>query len=486
MVERLLEPVVLQARLAPGHAVGHVGLGQHRRRGRARRPSSGRPPRRCRAGRPGRPPRRASAGPSAARSSRTSSAMYSKKVSTNSGLPLNLARSSGFWVAMPTGQVSRWQTRIMMQPETTSGAVAKPNSSAPSSARDDHVAAGLELAVDLDHDAVPQPVGQQGLLGLGQAELPGDAGVLERGQRGGAGAAVVAGDQHDVGVGLGHAGRHRAHAHLGHQLHVHPGPRVGRLQVVDQLGDVLDGVDVVVRRRRDQPHARRRVPGPGDPRVDLVPRQLAALAGLGPLGDLDLQVVGVDQVLAGHAEAARGHLLDGAAPQVAVGVGREAVGVLAALAGVGPPADAVHGDGEGLVRLGRDRAVGHGAGGEALHDRRRPAPPPRCGIGPARRRLQRAAGRAACPAARTGRRRLRVLLEDRRSASARVACWSLNTVSGLKRWYSPSRRHWYSPPPSSSRCARSVGRGVVGRRCRVRLPRPARRDRRRRCGSRCR
>jgi hypothetical protein len=43
-------------------------------------------------------------------------------------------RSSGFWVATPTGQVSRWQTRIMMQPDTTSGAVAKPNSSAPSSA----------------------------------------------------------------------------------------------------------------------------------------------------------------------------------------------------------------------------------------------------------------------------------------------------------------------------------------------------------------
>ena len=35
---------------------------------------------------------------------------------------------------MPTGQVSRWQTRIMMQPDTTSGAVAKPNSSAPSRA----------------------------------------------------------------------------------------------------------------------------------------------------------------------------------------------------------------------------------------------------------------------------------------------------------------------------------------------------------------
>ncbi len=60
--------------------------------------------------------------------------MNSKKFSTNSGCPLNRLRSSGFWVAIPTGQVSRWQTRIMMQPDTTRGAVAKPNSSAPSSA----------------------------------------------------------------------------------------------------------------------------------------------------------------------------------------------------------------------------------------------------------------------------------------------------------------------------------------------------------------
>ena len=60
--------------------------------------------------------------------------MYLKKVTTNSGLPVNFLRSSGFCVATPTGQVSRWQTRIMMQPLTTSGAVAKPNSSAPSRA----------------------------------------------------------------------------------------------------------------------------------------------------------------------------------------------------------------------------------------------------------------------------------------------------------------------------------------------------------------
>ena len=88
------------------------------------------------------------------------------------------SRSTGFWVAIPTGQVSRWQTRIMMQPDTTSGAVAKPNSSAPSSAPITTSRPGLHLPVDLDHDPVAQVVGHQGLLGLGQAQLPGDAGVL--------------------------------------------------------------------------------------------------------------------------------------------------------------------------------------------------------------------------------------------------------------------------------------------------------------------
>ena len=96
--------------------------------------------------------------------------------------------------------------------------------------------------------------------------------------------------------------------------------------------------------------------------------QLAALAGLGALGHLDLQLVGVDEVVDGHAEAPGGHLLDGRAPQVAVVVAREAPRVLPALARVRAPAEAVHGDGQRLVGLGGDRAQRHRAGGEALDD----------------------------------------------------------------------------------------------------------------------
>ena len=72
---------------------------------------------------------------------------------------------------------------------------------------DDDVATGLELAVGLHDDPVAQAVEQQRLLRLGQAELPRRAGVLERRQRRRAGAAVVAGDEHDVGVRLAHARR---------------------------------------------------------------------------------------------------------------------------------------------------------------------------------------------------------------------------------------------------------------------------------------
>ncbi len=100
---------------------------------------------------------------------------------------------------------------------------------------------------------------------------------------------------------------------LGHQLDADPRLRIAVLQVVDQLGEVFDRVDVVVRRRADQADAGRRVPHLGDPGPDLVAGKLAPLAGLGPLGHLDLQLVGAHQVFAGDAEPARGDLLDRAA-----------------------------------------------------------------------------------------------------------------------------------------------------------------------------
>jgi len=104
--------------------------------------------------------------------------------------------------------------------------------------------------------------------------------------------------------------------HFGDQFDGNPGIGVGTLQVVDQLGQVLDGVDVVMRGRRDQAHPGYRVARFRDVLGHLVARQLPALARLGSLRHLDLEVVGVRQVRAGDSEATRGHLLDGGAPVV--------------------------------------------------------------------------------------------------------------------------------------------------------------------------
>ena len=98
--------------------------------------------------------------------------MKRMKFTTYSGRPSNRLRSSGFCVATPTGQVSRWQTRIMMQPETTSGRRREAELLRAEQRGDDDVAAGLELAVGLHDDPVAQAVDQQRLLGLGQAQLP--------------------------------------------------------------------------------------------------------------------------------------------------------------------------------------------------------------------------------------------------------------------------------------------------------------------------
>ncbi len=169
---------------------------------------------------------------------------------------------------------------------------------------DHHVAAGAQSAIHLHRDAPTQAVQYQRLLRLGQTDFPRRSGMRQRGQRRGASAAFETGDRHVIGARLRYAGGNRANSHFRHQLHGNPCLRIGVLQIVDELRQVLDRVDVVVRRRRNQTDTGSRIPHAGDVLVHLLARQLAAFAGLGALCHLDLQVVGVNQVFRGDAEPA--------------------------------------------------------------------------------------------------------------------------------------------------------------------------------------
>ena len=161
---------------------------------------------------------------------------------------------------------------------------------------DHHVAAGSDAAIDLHRDAAAQTIEDQRLVRLGEADLPRLAGVMDRGQRRGAGAAFVPRDGDMVGMGLGDAGRDRADADLGDELDAHQTARIDVLQIVDKLLQILDRIDVVMRRRRNEADAGDRVPHARDPVIDLMARKLAALAGLRPLRHLDLHHVGIDEI----------------------------------------------------------------------------------------------------------------------------------------------------------------------------------------------
>src|SRR6185503_12690412 len=192
--------------------------------------------------------------------------------------------------------------------------------------------------------------------------------MLDAGKRRGAGAAIVAANQHDVGVGFGHACRDRADSDLSDQLDADPGRVIGALQVVDQFGEVFDGIDVMMWRWRDETDARSGVPNSGDLRINFVTRKLSAFARLRTLRDLDLQLLSIDQIVAGDTKPPGSDLLNSAVARVAAVVDHVTRRILSAFPGIALAADAVHGNRQSFVCFFADRTVRHGASLEASDD----------------------------------------------------------------------------------------------------------------------
>ena len=232
-----------------------------------------------------------------------------------------------------------------------------------------HVTAGFHLAVSFNINAAAEIMFSTSVLvRFGQPEFPGTAGVLDGGQRRRACAAIVAGNQHHIGVRLGDAGGDRSDADLGDQLDADTRIAVGIFQVMDQFREILDGINVMVRRRRNQADARGGAAGFGDGRIDLFAGQFAAFARFRALGHFDLQLPGIDKVMARHAETSTGHLLDRRIFRIAVRFQNVACRIFAAFAGVALAPEAVHGNGEGFVRLLGNGTIAHCAGLETFDE----------------------------------------------------------------------------------------------------------------------
>ncbi|CAB4550270.1 unannotated protein [freshwater metagenome] len=183
--------------------------------------------------------------------------------------------------------------------------------------------------------------------------------MLERRERRGTSATVVPGDEHNISMGLRHACSDGTDANLGNQLDVNSCLVICVLQIVDELRQILDRINVVMGRRRNQSYAWSRMTRLRDPRIHLVTWKLTALAGLCALSHLDLQIISIDEVLARDTEATRSNLLDCGTPRISVWQRDEALGIFSALTSIGFATEAIHRNGEVLMSFSRDRAVRH-------------------------------------------------------------------------------------------------------------------------------
>ena len=235
-------------------------------------------------------------------------------------------------------------------------------------AGDGRIPAGQELAVRFELHAVAELIQEEDLLRFGKSKLPWKSRMAHAGPGRCPRAAIAAADGDTVGFRLDDTGRNGTDTGAGGELDIDLRLVVGILQVEDKLCQVFDGVDIMVRRRRDQGYARGGVACLADGRIDLAARKMSAFAGLGPLRALDLDLFAVDEVIPRDAESCCRYLLDLVIDRRTVRERREALGILAAFTGVAAAAEGIHGFRDALMGFLAECAIAHRAGTEMMHD----------------------------------------------------------------------------------------------------------------------
>ena len=195
-----------------------------------------------------------------------------------------------------------------------------------------------------------------------KSQLPRQSGMVDGSTRRSTGTAVITADKHNIGTGLNYTGSNRTDTHLTYQLDADAGTRISILQVVNQLGQIFNRIDIMMRRRRNQTNACRCTAAFGNPGINLAARQLSAFTGFSTLRNFNLDFIRINKIIAGYAKTAAGNLLNCATLAVTIRQRRKTVGILATFAGIALTTDTVHGNSQTFMCLLAQRAVAHSTG----------------------------------------------------------------------------------------------------------------------------
>src|SRR5262249_17626905 len=111
------------------------------------------------------------------------------------------------------------------------------------------IARKLQASVHAEREARTEASANQSVMCFAQTDFPRQTCVFDRREWGRTRAAVVSTDGNYVSSSFRNSCRNDAYARSGNKLHANPRPRVHRAQIVNQLRQVFDAVNVMMRRR---------------------------------------------------------------------------------------------------------------------------------------------------------------------------------------------------------------------------------------------
>ena len=197
-----------------------------------------------------------------------------------------------------------------------------------------------------------------------KSKLPRKSGIMDRTSRCSSCTSVITGDQNQSGSCFCNTRCNRSDTGFRYQFDRNSCILVCIFTVIDQLCQIFDRVNIVMRRRWDQSHTRRRMSGFCYPRVNLSPRQMSTFSRFCSLRHLDLDFFCADKISACNTKTSTGNLFDRRAS-----VGSKALDILSAFTGVWLTVQCIHCKGKGFVCFLWNWSVRHCTGLKSGHDR---------------------------------------------------------------------------------------------------------------------
>ena len=232
----------------------------------------------------------------------------------------------------------------------------------------DDVASRFYLSIGLQTHLSTQSVKHQCLLSFRQTNLRRNTCIAHwRGRRSTC-TTFSTRNYNQVGFSLSHTCSNGSYPTLGNQLHTDLCFRIYILQVEDKLSQVLDRVNIVMRRRRNKRDSRNRMTCLRNNLVHLITRQLTTLTRLCTLCNLNLNFFGIHQIFSGHTKTTWSNLLGLATERDTVIGFAKAFIVFATFTRITTCTQFIHSKRQSLVCLFADCTKRHGTCYKMLHN----------------------------------------------------------------------------------------------------------------------